>query len=318
MRYRLPPLSALRAFEAVARHLSFKRAAEELFVTPAAVSQQIKALESYLGGPLFRRLPRALELSGLGRAMLPKVRDGLDCLAAAVELVRVRPEGLLTVHAPPSFAQRWLVPRLSSFSALHPDVELRLASDVCNIDGLGRGPEGLLTDPQDAGSAVAVRFGVADYPGFCRYPLLAPEYVLVCSPELLARTGPLMTPAELARQVFIHDESIPDETMRPSWAEWLRLAGVANVDASRGPRFSSAVLVLEAALGGQGVALALWPLVEADVRSGRLVMPFSAVLPSRYVYSLVVPDVLTERPLVRNFRAWLLAGAGSAAAGPAS
>jgi LysR family glycine cleavage system transcriptional activator len=197
MSYRLPPLSALRAFEAAARHLSFKRAAEELFVTPAAVSQQIKALESYLGAPLFRRLPRALELSEHGRAMLPKLRDGLDCLAAAVELVRVRPEGLLTVHAPPSFAQRWLVPRLSRFSTLHPDAELRLASDVCNIDGLGRGPESLLTDPRDAGSAVAVRFGVADYPGFCRYLLLAPEYVLVCSPELLARTGPLMTPAAL-------------------------------------------------------------------------------------------------------------------------
>lgn len=318
MSYRLPPLPALRAFEAAARHLSFKRAAEELFVTPAAVSQQIKALESYLGAPLFRRLPRALELSGYGRAMLPKVRDGLDCLAAAVELVRVQPEGLLTVHAPPSFAQRWLVPRLSRFGAQHPDVELRLASDVCNIDGLGRGPESLLTDPRDAGSAVAVRFGVADYPGFCRDLLLSPGYVLVCSPELLARTGPLPTPADLCQQVFIHDESIPDEAMRPSWAEWFRLAGVANVDTSRGPRFSSAVLVLEAALGGQGVALALWPLVEADVRSGRLVMPFSAVLPSRYVYSLVVPDVLTERPLVRNFRAWLLAEAGLAAAGPAT
>lgn len=318
MSYRLPPLPALRAFEAAARHLSFKQAAAELCVTPAAVSQQIKALEAYLGVPLFRRLPRALELTEPGRVMVPRVREGLDGLAAAVELVLARPEGALTVHAPPSFAQRWLVPCLSHFAALHPDVELRLASDARNIDGPGRGPEGVLTNPRDAGSAVAVRFGTGSYPGFCSDLLLQPEYVLVCSPELLARCGPLTTPTDLCQQILIHDESIPDEAMRPDWAEWFRLAGVADVDSSRGPRFSSAVLVLEAALGGQGVALTLWPLVEADVSSGRLVMPFPVALRSRYVYSLVVPDALQERLVVRNFRAWLMAEAGLATAGPAT
>jgi len=241
MSYRLPPLSALRAFEAVARHASFKKAAAELFVTPAAVSQQIKTLETYLGVALFRRLPRALELSEQGLAMLPKVREGLDCLVAAVEFARVRPDALLTVHAPPSFALRWLVPRLSRFGALHPDVKLRLASDVGNIDGVGRGPESLFVDLRDAGDAVAVRFGVNDYPGFRRDVLLAPEYVLVCSPDLLTRIGPLKTPADLRDQTLIHDESIPDESVRPSWAEWFRLAGVPDVDVSRGPRFSSAV-----------------------------------------------------------------------------
>lgn len=316
MSYRLPPLSALRAFEAVARHASFKKAAAELFVTPAAVSQQIKTLETYLGVPLFRRLPRALELSEQGLAMLPKVREGLDCLVAAVEVARVRPEALLTVHAPPSFALRWLVPRLSRFGALHPDVKLRLASDVGNIDGVGRGPESLFVDLRDAGDAVAVRFGVNDYPGFRRDVLLAPEYVLVCSPDLLTRIGPLKTPADLRDQTLIHDESIPDESVRPSWAEWFRLAGVPDVDVSRGPRFSSAVLVLEAALGGQGLALALWPQVEADVASGRLVVPFPTALPSRYVYSLVIPEALAERPLIQDFRAWLVAEAKGAASGP--
>ena len=298
MSYRLPPLPALRAFEAAARHLSFKKAADELFVTPAAISQQIKALESYLGVLLFHRLPRALELSEQGQAMLPKLREGMDCLAAAVEMAQQRPAGLLTVHAPPSFALRWLVPRLSRFAALHPEVELRLADDAGNIDGLGRGPESVLTDPRDAGSAVAVRFGMGDYPGFSRDLLLAPEYVLVCSPGLLSRSAPFATAADLAQQVLIHDESIPDEAVRPSWDEWFRLAGVHGVDTSRGPRFSSAVLVLEAALGGQGVALSLWPLVEADVRAGRLLMPFPTVLPSRYVYSLVVPETLVERPQI--------------------
>lgn len=316
MSYRLPPLPALRAFEAAARHLSFKKAADELFVTPAAISQQIKALESYLGVLLFHRLPRALELSEQGQAMLPKLREGMDCLAAAVEMAQQRPAGLLTVHAPPSFALRWLVPRLSRFAALHPEVELRLADDAGNIDGLGRGPESVLTDPRDAGSAVAVRFGMGDYPGFSRDLLLAPEYVLVCSPGLLSRSAPFATAADLAQQVLIHDESIPDEAVRPSWDEWFRLAGVHGVDTSRGPRFSSAVLVLEAALGGQGVALSLWPLVEADVRAGRLVMPFPTVLQSRYVYSLVVPETLVERPLIRDFRAWLLAEAAAAGARP--
>lgn len=316
MRYRLPPLPALRAFEASARHLSFKRAAAELFVTPAAVSQQIKVLEAYLGVSLFRRAPGELGLTEAGRAMLPRVREGLDALAAAVTLVQAPPENGLTVHAPPSFAQRWLVPRLSRFAAKHPDVALRLASDVCNIDGPGHGPEGVLANPRDAGSAVAIRFGKGVYPGFCSDLLLQPEYVLVCSPDLLGRSGPLSAPVDLGRQILIHDESIPDETMRPSWAEWFRLAGVADVDCSRGPRFSSAVLVLEAALGGQGVALALWPLVEADVRSGRLVVPFPVALPSRYVYSLVAHDAVQERPVVRDFRAWLMAEAGLAAAGP--
>ena len=127
--------------------------------------------------------------------------------------------------------------------------------------------------------------------------------------------GPMAAPADLGQQILIHDESIPDEAMRPRWADWFRLAGVADVDSSRGPRFSSAVLVLEAALGGQGMALALWPLVEADVRSGRLVVPFPVVLPSRYVYSLVVSEAFLERPVIQAFRSWLLAEADQASIG---
>ena len=191
MSYRLPPLPALRAFEAAARHGSFKQAAAELCVTPAAVSQQIKALEAYLGAPLFRRLPRALVLTEAGQLMLPRVRDGLDALIAAVELVQARPEEGLTVHAPPSFAQRWMVPRLSRFAAACPDVALRLAGDMSNIDGPGNGPEAMLGSARDSGNAVAVRFGTGSYPGFHSDLLLQPEYVLVCSPELLARCGPM-------------------------------------------------------------------------------------------------------------------------------
>lgn len=307
MTYRLPALSALRAFESAARHLSFKNAAAELCVTPAAVSQQIKSLEGDLGVALFRRLPRALELTAQGAAMLPKVTEGFACLAAAVEATRTPDGGMLTVHAPPSLALRWLVPRLARFAVVHPEVPLRLASDVGNIDGVGASP---VADLRGSGSEVAIRFGAGHYAGFSCELILAPDYVLVCSPELLARSGPLHRPADICDQVLIHDESIPDEEKRPSWREWFRLAGVPDAGPTRGPRFSSAALVLEAVLGGQGMALALRPLVEADVASGRLVVPFGTSLPSRYAYYLVIPEAISGRPAVQAFREWLLREVG--------
>lgn len=308
MSYRLPPLSALRAFEAAARHLSFKRAAVELFVTPAAVSQQIKALEVYLDTPLFRRLPRSLELTEAGVAMLPKMTEGLACLAAAVEATRRGGPRALTVHVPPFFALRWLLPRLPNFAERYPDIELRLASDDGSIDGIGALSE-TPTDLHEGVSDVTVRFGEGAYPGCQCDLILVPDYMLVCSPELMARSGPLETPADVCRQVLIHDESPPDEGGRPSWAEWFRLAGQADVEVSRGPRFSSKALVLEAALGGQGVALILRPLVETEVVAGRLVLPFEVSMPSRYAYHLVISEAISGRPEVRAFHSWMLAEA---------
>lgn len=301
MSLRLPPLSSLRFFEAAARHMSFKHAARELCVTPGAVSLQIKALEQDLGVDLFRRLPRRLELTVQGRALLPKVREGMECFTAAVQAVRALAGAELTVHAPPAFAQRWLVPRLAGFSAAHPDLALRLSSDVANIDGVGGAPQGV------DGDAVAIRFGAGHYPFCVVEEVLLPDYVLVASPDLLARSAPLRGPADLLAHTLIHDESIPDETLRSTWAEWFRLAGVGEVDTSRGPRFSGAVLVLEAVLGGQGVALALSPLVEADLAAGRLVMPFALRLPSRFAYYLVTPESQAQRPAAMAFRRWLRA-----------
>ena len=308
MSYRLPPLPALRAFESAARHLSFKKAAAELFVTPAAVSQQIKVLESYLETPLFRRLPRSLELTDAGIAMLPKVSEGLACLVAAMEATRRGGPRALTVHVPPFFALRWLVPRLPHFADLHPEIELRLSGSEASIDGMGV-PMDLQADLHGDVTDVTVRFGLGRYAGFQSDVLLMPDYMLVCSPELLTRMGALVTPADVSRQVLIHDESLPDEGGRPSWAEWFRLAGLPGVDVSRGPRFSSAALVLEAVLRGQGVALMLRPLVEADVAAGRLVLPFDVSMPSRYAYHLVISDTVRERPEVQAFRNWMLAEA---------
>nr|WP_079436866.1 transcriptional regulator GcvA [Zoogloea sp. LCSB751] len=305
MSYRLPPLPALRAFESAARHLSFKRAAAELFVTPAAISQQIKALETYLDTSLFRRLPRALELTDAGMAMLPKVSEGLASLVAAVETTRRGGPKALIVHVPPFFALRWLVPRLPRFADVHPEIELRLASSVASIDGMGE-PADAQADLHGDVTDVMVRFGVGHYAGYQCDQILVPDYMLVCSPDLIARTGPLRTPADVCRQVLIHDESLPDEGGRPSWAEWFRLAGLPGVDVSRGPRFSSTALVLEAVLGGQGVALILRPLVEAEVAARRLVLPFDVSLPSCHAYHLVISEAVSERPEVQAFRSWML------------
>jgi LysR family transcriptional regulator, glycine cleavage system transcriptional activator len=314
MTYRLPPLAALRAFEAASRHLSFKKAAEELHVTPAAISQQIKALEEYLGVTLFRRLTRALEITAPGEAMLPKVREGFECLAAAVDRSRIGGEGVLTVTAPPTFASRWLLPRLPGFNALHPDVKLRLASSGDAVDRRGgtRLVEDSPADLRQATSTLAIRYGTGNYPGYRVEQLFAPAWVPVCSPRLLESGAPLQAPADLARHVLIHDETIEDEERQPSWREWLSQAGVGGIDAERGPRFSNAVLAIGAALDGQGVALALKPLVEADVAAGRLIVPFEGSVASPYAYFLVMRKTLAARDSAVAFRDWLL---GEARAG---
>lgn len=311
MVYRLPPLAALRAFESAARHLSFKKAAEELHVTPAAVSLQIKTLESYLGVSLFLRLTRALELTSHGEAMLPKVREGFDCLAAAVEVTRRRCGSILAVTAPPSFAARWLLPRLPRFSAAHPDVDVRLSSSPTTVDrrGVSTVLDEAMVDPRDGNSGMAIRYGTGNYPGYRVELIFTADCVPVCSPALLRDGTALTTPDDLRHCTLIHDETIDDEERRPNWSEWLKLAGVSGIDGRKGPHFSNAVLAVEAALEGQGVALALRPLVEADVAAGRLVMPFDISVPSPYAYFLVMPAVVADRAPVVAFRDWIVAEA---------
>lgn len=314
MAYRLPPLGSLRAFEAAARHLSFKLAAEELHVTPAAISQQIKGLEDYLGVRLFVRLTRALAITPQGEAMLPGIRAGFDCLAEAVGSVHADAAGGLNVTAPPSFATRWLVPRLPDFAAAHPDIRLRLSSSSDSVDRRGRGRrvENDASDPRAVDSDLSIRYGTGHYPGCVVERLLAPDWVPVCSPRLPVEARPLLTPADLARHVLIHDETIDTEGRQPGWREWLAAAGVSSVDSERGPRFGNAVLAVEAALDGQGVALALRPLVEADLAVGRLIVPFDIAVPSPFAYFLVMRRAVAARTPVVAFRNWLLAQTGGA------
>jgi LysR family transcriptional regulator, glycine cleavage system transcriptional activator len=309
MSYRLPPLNALRAFEAAARHLSFKKAAEELFVTPTAVSHQIKLLEQFLELTLFRRLTRALELTPQGEAMLPKVREGLENFAAAVECTRAKTsKGRLVVVAPPSFAARWLVPRLQRFTLKEPQVQLSVLSSLNAIDNdtSGEAPVFDSIDLLEEDSQVVIRFGTGSYPG-CRVdPVFKPDYIAVCSPKLLKSKRPLRQPSDVKFHVLLHDDTIANEKARPSWKEWLRVAGVAGVNISAGPHFSDSGLSLVAAIDGLGIALASKSLVANEIAEGVLVSPFDISIEQSYAFYMVTPEVTSKRPVIEAFRHWLL------------
>ena len=306
---RLPPLNALRAFEAAARHLSFKNAARELHVTPGAVSHQVKVLEEHLGVALFRRLTRALELTAPAQAMLPKVREGLESLAAAVERVRAREQAaMLTVIAPPNFASRWLVPRLARFTSKHPALELHVASRPAMIDGRDS-DAGAPVEARDGSPTMMVRFGAGRYPGAHVDLVFRAVYVPVCSPKLLEGEHPLRAPQDLRYHTLLHDDTVIEESARPSWQDWLQLVGVTDVDVSRGPHFSDASLAFEAAIEGMGVALAMKPLVKAEIEAGRLVVPFDMTAPASFAYYLVTPEAALDVRAVAAFRKWVLAEA---------
>lgn len=286
----LPPLNALRVFEAAARHLSFTRAAEELNVTQAAISHQVKALEDHLGMSLFRRLNRALMLTDEGQTLFPSVRDALDILSEAAERLRTRDSaGPLTVSTLPSFASKWLVPRMSRFQDRHPDIELRIAAAERLID--------FARDDVD----VAVRFGLGDWPGVRSERIVDEAVTPVCSPALADR---LRKPADLAGVTLLHEEKLPRDPT-PDWATWLAAAGVKGIDVSRGTRYSHTHMMLQTAMDGHGVALSGLVLVADDIAAGRLVAPFDLWLTSPFAYYLVCPTATAGRAKVRAFWEWV-------------
>ncbi len=305
---RFPPLNALRAFEAAARHLSFKKAALELHVTPGAVSHQIKLLEANLGVLLFRRLTRALELTAEAHLLLPKVREGMENLHAAVERVRAR-EGVasLTVVAPPNFAARWLVPRLARFTSSNPNLELHVVSRQEMVDGRGTASEFLAEAHNREEAPVAmVRFGSGDYPGMRVDKVFSAVYVPACSPRLLEGEHPLRKPDDLRHHTLLHDDTVIDEGARPSWNDWLQSVGVEGIDATRGPHFSDAALAMDAAIEGMGVTLAIKPLITADIEARRLTVPFDISAATRYAYFLATLESDADKRAVASFRKWLL------------
>lgn len=312
---RLPPLNALRAFEAAARHLSFVQAARELHVTPAAISHQVKALEEFLGVALFHRGGRGLELTGAARACLPRLSEGFDRIAEAVERLRAEADAAtLTVSSAPSFATKWLAPRLHRFAAAHPEVDVRINASTRLVDASRSGPDAAGEASSTLNEAdVAIRFGSGVYPGYRVDKLMSVAVSPVCSPALLAGKDPLRAPEDLRRHVLIHDNLLTDDG-RPLWEAWLELAGVRGVDLARGMRFNHSALALEAAADGLGVALGITALAAADIAAGRLARPFDLALPLGAAYYLVCAERACERPDVAAFRNWILEEAKAASA----
>ncbi len=289
MARRLPPLNALRAFEAAARHLSFTRAAGELHVTQAAISHQVKALEEHLGRKLFRRLNRALLLTDDGQAYLPSVSRAFTLLNDATsDLLTKHAPGPLTESALPSFDARWLVPREGRFRHIWPDIDLR-------ID-----PSAALSDFAGGDVDVGIRYGRGKYPGMRADWLMTEDIFPVCSPALLEGPHPLRDPKDLEHQVLLHDDGHGD------WRTWLLAAGVERVDPARGPIFTDSSMLIQAAMAAQGVALARGVLAADELAAGRLVRPFTLSLPTEYAYYLVCPVNTAEQPKIAAFRDWLL------------
>ncbi|MFQ5545655.1 MAG: transcriptional regulator GcvA [Acidiferrobacterales bacterium] len=296
MERRLPPLNALRAFEAAGRHLSLTKAAEELHVTPAAISHQVKALEDYLGVQLFRRLNRALLLTDAGQACLPGLGEGFDRLAEAVTASRTRDEHrALAVTVPPTFGARWLLSRLDRFRAAHPGIDVR-------IDATDR-----LVDFGREEIDIGIRYGTGNYPELHVEPLMAEEVFPVCSPRLLEGPHALRQPDDLKAHTLLHGEWTT--RAQPDWSMWLLAAGVHDIDASRGPQFSLAGMAIQAAIEGHGVALAGSVLVADDLAAGRLVKPFDLSVPVSFGYYLVCAKTAVNRPRIIAFREWLIAEA---------
>ena len=292
---RLPPLNALRAFEVSARRGGFTSAAEELSVTPAAVSQQVKLLESYLDVELFRRLPRGLELTDTGRELLPQVSRGFDHFARAIGgLTRGELKGRLTVGAIPSFSSLWLVPRLESFIRDFPEIRIRVLASTATPD-LERGEVD-----------VRIPYGLGDYPGYLTQFLLNESVFPVCAPSLLNQ-NPLRRFSDLRHHTLLHDIDVGAGEPTMTWTRWLRDAGIRSDMPVHGVEFGDSMLLTEAAVRGQGVALGRSSLVQDHLASGRLLRPLKMSRPSDYSYYVVTTHAAAERPRVQAFVRWLLA-----------
>ena len=290
---RLPPLNALRAFEAAARHLSFSRAAEELHVTHAAISHQVRALEEEAGVALFHRTGRAVELTDAGRALLPVLSQALDQIADGWAQALGEEGGPLTVSVEPSFAARWLVLRLGKFYRTHPEIELRLL------------PSSEVIDFERQNVDVGIRYGLGGWTDVIAEKLFEATVYPVCSPLLIDPRKPIRTPEDLRQYPLLHEETMGH------WLQWLEAAGVKNPKwAARGPLFIEASLALQAAAAGQGVALANDALAMTDLAEGRLVRLFDLEVPDEEAYWLVYPKRSARKPKVQAFRAWIREEAG--------
>ncbi|NLR99870.1 transcriptional regulator GcvA [Rhizobium sp. P38BS-XIX] len=289
MTNRLPPLNALKAFEAAARHLSIKRAAEELCVTPGAVSQLIKVLEEYLNVKLFERVTRGIYLTDAGRDYLPSIRNAFRQIGEASERIVAQADSrLLTISATPFFASAWLIPRLASFRSAQPDIDLQIVTSTA------------LVDFSRSDVDIAIRHGMGRYPGLQSDHVVTGEIIAIAAPALVANLGQPEKPSDLTRWPLVHDSE------RKAWDLWFETHGVLERTTVRGPSFDDSGLLLRAVLAGQGAGLLPAALVEEELRDGRLSQLFPPKRMEDFAYYLVCPDNRRNQPKIVAFRDWIL------------
>jgi len=304
----LPSLVALRAFEAAARHLSFTAAAEELNVTQGAISRHIKSLEDALKLRLFRRLPRTLELTPEGQAYYPALRDALDTIERATRRLCSRSEDhVLTLSVLPTIAMSWIIPRLHEFNAMHPEIEIRMATSIqpadfrAEIDMALRTGQPPRLQKRGGKSAHAGLAMAESWTGIEAEYLMPVVVIPICSPALAAGEPQLRRPADLKNHVLVHTATRPN-----AWVEWLRAVGQTGIDSVNGPRYAHFFQSIHAAMRGEGVACVPRVLVTDDIASGRLVVPFDHPVESVGAYYLLYRKHDAEQPKIRAFRDWLL------------
>jgi LysR family transcriptional regulator, glycine cleavage system transcriptional activator len=288
MMRRLPPLAGLRAFEAAARHLSFKRAAAELHVTPTAISHQVRQLEAVIDTPLFERRVRQVTLTAEGLALLPVLRDGFDAFARAIDGLRSRSRrAVVTLSATPAFAAKWLVPRLAQFRELRPDIDLTL---LATLD---------VVDLKVGAADLALRYGRGPYPGLVAEPLTIDRFAPVMSPRLRIKK-----PADLKSATLLHSVWQRNDPNNPTWRQWLKIAGIEGVDAKAGLKFSDEAHAIQATVAGNGIALHSLLLVSEELKTGTLRVPFGPEIDGFTLH--MVHDA--DRPVteaVAAVQAWL-------------
>ena len=295
----LPPLNSIRAFETTARLLSFTKASEELNVTAGAVSQQVKALEEYLGVLLFHRKNRGITLTQEAIISLPQLADGFGKLFEGIESIRNHQTNKpLTITLPPTFASRWLMPRLIRFQTLHPEIDVRIDASYKIVD--------LINDDIDA----AIRFGTGNYPNLHSDFLFAQKVIPVCSPELLKRGAKLEDPEDLKNFTLLHCDYFlkPSSQAQPDWNMWLAIvnADMNAIDTNRGLHFAQHDLMVQAAIDGQGIGLIASISAQQALKDGRLVQPFQSYIPLDDSYYFLYPKNKSNISRIQAFRTWLL------------
>jgi LysR family glycine cleavage system transcriptional activator len=302
---RLPPLSALRAFEAVARRLSFARAAEELHVTKAAVAQQVRSLEEEIGAPLVERSGRGMALTEAGAAGAPALAEGFAALARAARAMReAKGRRFLVINSSPSFAATWLVGRIGKFKARHPEVDVLLDAN-------------LRDDVLELGAADAlVRWGAGDFPGLATTLLFKESVFPVCSPQLITGESPLKAPSDLKSHTLLHLEATPAYPSWPTWSDWLKAAGARDVDAAHGVFLNNMAMAMRAAAQGQGVALSSFAIAADELAAGRLVAPFATSVETPFGYYFLCRPEEAGAPRIKALREFLVKEAELSAAEP--